>query len=118
MTSNCTSLLSINVNENSVSYSSVDGILFNKDKSTLICYPCGKKENTYKIPDSVTSIGDNAFISCINLESITIPDSVTSIGNSAFWDCERLENVTIPESVTSIGEEVFLKTLVPSDCIL
>ncbi|MCL2272401.1 MAG: leucine-rich repeat domain-containing protein [Treponema sp.] len=59
------------------------------------------------IPNSVTSIGDVAFVDCNNLTSVTIPDSVTSIGNGAFARCTSLTSVTIPDSVTSIGNQVF-----------
>ena len=59
------------------------------------------------IPDSVTSIGDDAFSGCASLTSITIPDSVTSIGEEAFSGCESLAGITIPDSVTSIGEDAF-----------
>ena len=59
------------------------------------------------IPNSVTSIGDGAFNGCIGLTSITIPNSVTSIGNYAFAYCTGLTSVTIPDSVTSIGGSAF-----------
>ena len=95
---------------NNKNYSSKDGILFNKDKTNLICYPAGKTETTYTIPESVTSIGDYAFYYCNNLTSITIPDSVTSIGSYAFSDCRNLKSIAIPNSVTNIGDDAF------SDC--
>ena len=59
------------------------------------------------IPNSVTSIGQRAFYFCSGLTSITIPNSVTTIGYRAFWGCSRLTSVTIPNSVTSIGDYAF-----------
>ena len=59
------------------------------------------------IPNSVTSIGNSAFLRCSGLTSIDIPSSVTSIGASAFYDCSGLTSVTIPNSVTSIGYRAF-----------
>ena len=59
------------------------------------------------IPNSVTSIGDDAFAYCCNLTSISIPEGVTSIGNKAFYGCYSLTSITIPDSVTSIGEGAF-----------
>ena len=59
------------------------------------------------IPNSVTSIGDDAFSGCDSLTSINIPNSVTSIGNFAFWSCDSLTSITIPNSVTSIGGSAF-----------
>ena len=59
------------------------------------------------IPNSVTSIGDYAFACCSSLTSITIPNSVTSIGDFAFYECSKLTSITIPNSVTSIGKWAF-----------
>ena len=73
----------------------------------ISAYPCGKSSNYYTIPDSVTSIVDDAFSGCSSLTSITIPDSVTSIGDHTFYDCSRLTSITIPDSVTSIGSNAF-----------
>ena len=103
----CRSLISINVDANNKNYSSVNGVLFNKDKTVLIRYPEGKTDTKYTIPDSVTSVGDSAFYYCTSLTSITIPDSVTSIGDYVFYKCTSLTSVTIPNSVTSIGDSAF-----------
>ena len=103
----CSSLESINVSESNKNYSSEDGVLFNKDKSTILCFPVAKATIKYNIPDSVTSIDDYTFSHCSILKSIIIPDSVTSIGSCAFDYCTSLESITIPDSVTSIGSSVF-----------
>ena len=88
----CTSLTGIWVAEGNNDYSSdASGVLFNKDKITLVQCPGTFRE--YTIPDSVTSIGNGAFLGCRSLTSVTIPDSVTSIGESAFYDCSSLTDV-------------------------
>jgi surface protein len=103
--SGCTSLTSINVGNNNTQYSSVDGVLYNKDKTVLIRCPQGK--TSIAIPNSVTSIDAAAFVGCAGLTSVTIPDSVTEISTSAFVGCAGLTSVTIPNSVTSIGNWAF-----------
>ena len=67
----------------------------------------GCRLTSITIPNSVTSIGDKAFASCMKLTSVTIPNSVTSIGEEAFESCYELTSITIPNSVTSIGDEAF-----------
>ncbi len=104
----CDSLTNIEVDKNNKNYSSLDGVLFNKDKKTLICYPAGKNYTFYAIPDSVKSICEYAFGHCSSLTSVTIPDSVTSIGADAFWYCSSLTSVNFGSNVTSIGHNAFM----------
>ena len=106
----CVSLKRIDVEEGNEYYCSIDGVLFNKDKTKLIKYPLGKKDGSYVIPNSVTEIGWSAFEDCTSLASIVIPDSVTSIGFEAFRDCTSLTSITIPDSVTKIGYYAFENT--------
>ena len=60
-----------------------------------------------QIEDGVTRIGNNAFGTCVNMETVDIPDSVTSIGDDSFSGCESLKTINIPNGVTRIGERAF-----------
>lgn len=110
-------------------YSVENGVLFNKDKTELVKYPIGIKNESYSIPNGVTKIRDGAFENCTSLSNITIPDSVKTIGaeafsgctslasvkmseltdirDGAFENCTSLLNITIPDSVKTIGAEAF-----------
>ena len=102
----CTSLTNIAVAIGNPNYSSLNGVLFDKNYVTLLEFP-GGLAGSYTVPNSATTIGSDAFLDCSSLTSVTIGNSVTSIGDSAFMDCIGLTNVTIPSSVTSIGSSVF-----------
>ena len=104
---NCSSLTNITVSENNKYFSSLNGVLFNKDKTELITYPNGNERTEYTIPDSVTSIIEGAFAYCSNLITVKIPDSVTDITDKTFYVCSSLTSVTIPDSVTHIGYNAF-----------
>jgi hypothetical protein len=100
----CTSLTNITVGGSNSVYSSVDGVLFNKNQTTLI--RCGGgKVGAYSIPNSVASVEGYAFAYCTSLTSVILPNSVTNMGS--FMNCTRLMSVTIPNSVTSIGNYTF-----------
>ncbi|MCR5532413.1 MAG: fibronectin type III domain-containing protein [Paludibacteraceae bacterium] len=90
----CSSLTSIDVASDNSNYCSVDGVLFNKDKTTLVQYP-GGKQGAYTIPNGVTSIGDFAFYVCSGLTSVTVGNSVTSIGEYAFAVCPSLTSINV-----------------------
>lgn len=65
------------------------------------------KIKSVTIPNNITAIGDFAFTSCYDLESIKIGSGVQTIENSAFWNCKKLKNVTIPNNVLKLGSSVF-----------
>ena len=90
---------------NSTYFQNDDVCLFNKDKTAIVSRI--KDCVNYIIPNSVTSIGVDAFSWCKSLQSITIPNSVTKIGDYAFHLCDSLQSITIPNSVTSIGDDAF-----------
>jgi hypothetical protein len=91
------SLVSISVEEANQNYSSLDGVLFNKPKTTLIIYPASKLATTYSIPTSVTRIEASAFFGA-DFTSVTIPSSVTTIGTKAFFQTDLLTSITVEEA--------------------
>lgn len=124
--SGCTSLAKITVSPDNKNYSSVDGVLFNKDMTILVRYPEGAANSSYVVPNSVVEIYSNAFIGCnsiksitlskglkkiydgtfanlTNLESVIVQEGVQHIGNKAFENCSSLKQISLPESLISIG---------------
>ena len=100
----CTKLQYIHVAEDNPLYASVDGVLYNKDKTTLIRVPRLYKETHFVVPDGVTTIGKYALCNCDLIETIVMPDSVTTIVDYGFLECcKSLESVDVPGSVTGVG---------------
>ncbi len=94
----CTNLVSISVDAGNKNLSSDSiGVLFNKNKTELYCFPKASECANYTIPDSVTKIDYRAFENCTSLTSITIPDSVTTIDSYAFSGCGNLNKVNITD---------------------
>ena len=102
------SLSSIGVDKANENYKSADGNLYSKDGKTLIRYAVGKKDKSFEIPKSVTTIKVGAFCTCDNVETIIIPSSVNDIERNAFFLCKNLSAVVIPCSVEKISEHAFL----------
>lgn len=100
--SNHVCLTNITVDSNNKNYSSMDGILFNKDKTKLLCYPPGKQEEAYTVSGSVKSIGKAAFQGA-SIKHVAIPDQVSSIEDYAFEGCDSLIGITLPQGLESIS---------------
>ena len=97
----CTALSEINVISGNKKFSSSAGILYNSNKTELICYPVGKAGNSFTVPNSVTSLADYAF-SGTELKSVTISDHVKTIGRGVFKNCTLLANIKIPEKIVEM----------------
>lgn len=128
--SDCNSICQIEVSEENQFFSSINGVLFNKDKTTLLFYPGGSILPCYKVPDSVEiiygdsftgtkrlkklilgkntkKIGEYAFGYCTVLKGVVFSDSLREIGGVAFKSCTSLMSADIPESVENIGLSAF-----------
>ncbi len=118
----CTSLRSVEVDSKNKFFKTVNNVLFNKNKSSLISYAVNDGEDFYEIPDSVMLICDWAFYGS-NLKHIIIPDSVTEIGEGAFCNCTELEELVLPDSIIRIDDSAFrgcssLKRFVIPDSVI
>lgn len=103
----CKSLSAIAVEEGNAAYTSVDGVLFSKDMTTLIHYPIGEKRKAFEIPEGVKTISSYAFEYCQNLESVIVPASVTDIGSCVFAYADSLKEVRFKGNAPAFGYAVF-----------
>ena len=102
----CDSLNQIGLSQND-EFAVQDGVLFNKDKTTLYYYPNSKADTTYTVPTGVREIYQAAFYGNNTLQKIILPSGVHTIGEEAFYGAMGLKEIYIPNSVTSIGDYAF-----------
>lgn len=102
---NCTSLEEFKVSDNNTAYSVSDGILYSKDKTTLVKCPISKS-GTFEVPDGVTSIGAYACY-CCEFTDVVLPDSITYIGDCAFAQCPELSSIVLPSGINGIEYSTF-----------
>ena len=95
-------------------YKDVDGVLYNKNMTTLVKYPAQKKATTFAVPGSVTALADSSMDSNIFLQKIVLPDSVELVDFGAFKNCSKLSDVTLPEQCKSVGQFAFSGTALTS----
>lgn len=105
----CTNLCSIHVAEDHPYLTVVDGVLFSRPDNRLVCYPMGKSDTRYAVPEGVRSIGAMAFDSDLYVEEIVLPKSLMTIGREAFNGCRGLRTMNLPAGVQYIGEAALLR---------
>ncbi len=131
-----TKLNAINVDSKNTVYTSVNGVVFTKDKTKLLMYPRGKTEESYNIPNTVKTIGESAFIDAkitsivipssvktledwcfgrATLTSVTLPNNITSIGNGPFDGCKELKSATINANIKTLPYRMFAENTSLSD---
>lgn len=104
---NCSSLKEIEISDSNADYSSDDNVIFNKNKTKIICYPSGKTEEKYIVPNTVNELESYSFSYVQNLKDIVLPNSLEIIPDNSFLSCTKLETVFIPSSVTDIHDRAF-----------
>ncbi len=107
----CDELQSIDVAEGNTQFTSVDGVLYSVSMSSLRCYPAGRTDEEFTVPEGVLWTSDNAFAYAENLRTVHLPDSLESINDYAFHYCTSLESVYIPANVKDIGRRAFCMCL-------
>ncbi len=100
-------LKAINVDPDNPAYTSVDGVLYNKDMTELIVYPIKKSDTSFTVPSTVTKIADGAFMSAQELQTVVLPDGLKTIGRRAFAYCGYITSINFPSSIETIGASAF-----------
>lgn len=103
----CPFLESINVSTSNPAYTSTDGILYNKARSSILKFPSKKQVASYSLPSSLNNIADHAFMDNFYLTNLSVPQGVTNIGWWSITRCKMLQSVQIPSSVTNISYNNF-----------
>ena len=118
MFKNCPALEQIRVDPDHPDYLVEDGILYDKEKTTLIKCPAKGKTGSYQIPSGVTVIGSCAFMDCAGLTDIAIPASVRELQSYAFKNCTGLKQIVIPDGISQISTGLFENCTNLSEIIL
>lgn len=104
----CPNLKNIFVDKDNKSFSDIDGVLYNKNQTTILKYPRGRKEKSLTLPDTIETISSSAFYYCDNLTSIVFPDSLTDF-DSIFWFCDNLKTFTFSKQIQHINKTIGYK---------
>ena len=96
------------------SYKDVDGVLYNKNMTTLVKYPSKKTASTFTVPNGVTKLEDCSMDSNTSLQKVVLPDSLKEVGYWSFMNCSNLSDITLPEQCKSVGQYAFSGTALTS----
>jgi hypothetical protein len=89
----------INVDAENANYASEDGVLYNKDKTVLLRYPSGKKDESFAVPDSVIEIGENAFRYCSLVQRITMNNNLETLNYGSFYCVSNLTSIQLSNKI-------------------
>lgn len=103
----CGNLKEVKLDAGNANYAVKEGVLYNKQFTTLCLFPPALDLSSFEIPATVTDIWPYAFAFCRNLTAISLPESLTSIGVGAFGGCDKLQSMTVPANVTSLPDYTF-----------
>lgn len=107
----CKHLREIIVAEDNDTYTSIEGVLFDKQQRVLLCCPSNIQKTSYKVPKNVTKLSNWAFARCYNLRSILLPESLLYIGVEVFAHCPNLREINLPQNLTTIEDDIFRESL-------
>ena len=111
-------LENIFVDDGNSVYSSVDGILYNKNQTEVVCCPANNGMEHLTLPSTVITISSYAFVDCVNLKTVTMSNNVTTIGGSAFSDCRNLESIVMSNNITKIENWAFENCTSLQSCVI
>ncbi|MDO4621180.1 MAG: leucine-rich repeat domain-containing protein [Lachnospiraceae bacterium] len=103
----CDSLTEFTVSPEHPVFAVIDGVLFEKSEKVLVAYPAGRKEDSYEVPNGISTIGYRAFSGVESLKKISLPDTITTINAYAFASCKSLKDIELPENLTTLGSCAF-----------
>lgn len=113
----CSNLSRINVSEKNTKFSSIDGVLYSKDKKELIRFPSGKDQIQYKVAEGTARIERDAFESCKKIERISLPNSIEYVDDGAFYSCKLIPEIELPEKKVSDYDDYDVRVAVDFDVI-
>lgn len=99
----CEKLTDLKVNADNQDFCDIDGVLFNKSRSTLILYPSGKEQARFEVPEGTMTVGEQAM-SGAKFKELSLPEGLTTILTEGVASCKQLEQVEIPSTLATMDK--------------